>query len=59
MVPAGGSVKAALFLQQFVTRPWAHLDIAGNALKEKAHAFGPAGATGFGAMLLAELAARP
>lgn len=59
MVPAGGSVKAALFLQQFVTRPWAHLDIAGNALKDKAHAFGPAGATGFGAMLLAELAARP
>ncbi|GGR03139.1 leucyl aminopeptidase family protein [Deinococcus ruber] len=59
MVPAGGSVKAALFLQEFVTGPWAHLDIAGNALKEHEHPFGPAGATGYGAMLLAELAARP
>ncbi len=58
MVPAAGSVKAALFLQEFVTGPWAHLDIAGNALKEKAHPFGPAGATGYGAMLLAELASR-
>ncbi|WP_019585957.1 M17 family metallopeptidase [Deinococcus apachensis] len=34
MVPAGGSIKAALFLREFVTRPWAHLDIAGNALKD-------------------------
>ncbi|WP_407541903.1 leucyl aminopeptidase family protein (plasmid) [Deinococcus radiomollis] len=59
MVVAGGSVKAALFLQEFVTGPWAHLDIAGNALTEKAHDFGPAGATGYGAMLLAELASRP
>ena len=59
MVVAGGSVKAALFLQEFVTTSWAHLDIAGNALKEKAHPFGPAGATGYGAMLLAELASRP
>ena len=58
MIVAGGSVKAALFLQEFVSGPWAHLDIAGNALKEKAHPFGPAGATGYGAMLLAELASR-
>ena len=58
MIVAGGSVKAALFLQEFVTGPWAHLDIAGNALKEKEHPFGPAGATGYGAMLLAELASR-
>ncbi|PTA67299.1 M17 family metallopeptidase [Deinococcus arcticus] len=34
MNPAGASIKAALFLQQFVTRPWAHLDIAGNATRE-------------------------
>ncbi|MBB5233572.1 M17 family metallopeptidase [Deinococcus budaensis] len=34
LVPAGGSIKAALFLREFVTRPWAHLDIAGNALKD-------------------------
>ncbi|WP_027459524.1 M17 family metallopeptidase [Deinococcus murrayi] len=34
LVPQGGSIKAALFLQEFVTRPWAHLDIAGNAQKD-------------------------
>ncbi|WP_034385235.1 leucyl aminopeptidase family protein [Deinococcus sp. YIM 77859] len=33
LVPAGGSIKAALFLREFVTRPWAHLDMAGNAMK--------------------------
>lgn len=47
MVPAGGSIKAALFLQQFVTRPWAHLDIAGNAAKEDV-------ATGWGVGTLVE-----
>ncbi|QFP76203.1 leucyl aminopeptidase family protein [Deinococcus sp. AJ005] len=47
MVPAGGSIKAALFLQQFVTRPWAHLDIAGNAAKEDV-------ATGWGVATLVE-----
>ncbi|MPY66868.1 leucyl aminopeptidase family protein [Deinococcus sp. SDU3-2] len=34
LVPQGGSIKAALFLQEFVPRPWAHLDIAGNAQKD-------------------------
>ncbi|CAM3278792.1 leucyl aminopeptidase family protein [Deinococcus saxicola] len=47
MVPAGGSIKAALFLQQFVTRPWAHLDIAGNAAREDV-------ATGWGVGTLVE-----
>ncbi|GGM10762.1 leucyl aminopeptidase [Deinococcus aerophilus] len=47
MQPAGGSIKAALFLQQFVTRPWAHLDIAGNAAKEDV-------ATGWGVGTLVE-----
>ncbi|MDV6374521.1 M17 family metallopeptidase [Deinococcus arenicola] len=47
MVPAGGSIKAALFLQQFVTRPWAHLDIAGNAAREDV-------ATGWGVATLVE-----
>ncbi|RJF72169.1 leucyl aminopeptidase family protein [Deinococcus cavernae] len=45
--PAGGSIKAALFLSQFVTRPWAHLDIAGNAAKEDV-------ATGWGVGTLTE-----
>ncbi|WP_418514447.1 M17 family metallopeptidase [Deinococcus sp. RM] len=39
MQPAGASSKAALFLGEFVTRPWAHLDIAGNATREE-HATG-------------------
>ncbi|MVN85496.1 leucyl aminopeptidase family protein [Deinococcus sp. HMF7620] len=47
MVPAGASIKAALFLQQFVTRPWAHLDIAGNATREEV-------ATGWGVETLVE-----
>lgn len=52
MVPAGGSIKAALFLQQFVTRPWAHLDIAGNALRDE-------GATGWGVGTLTEYVLAP
>lgn len=55
--PAGGSIKAALFMQEFVTRPWAHLDIAGNALSESENDFGPAGGTGYGVMTLVELIA--
>ncbi|KQR08893.1 leucyl aminopeptidase family protein [Deinococcus sp. Leaf326] len=47
LVPAGGSIKAALFLQQFVTRPWAHIDIAGNAIQGEA-------ATGWGVGTLVE-----
>ncbi|MFC5849020.1 M17 family metallopeptidase [Deinococcus petrolearius] len=47
LLPAGGSIKAALFLQQFVTRPWAHLDIAGNAMQGEA-------ATGWGVGTLVE-----
>ncbi|MBI0445321.1 MULTISPECIES: hypothetical protein [unclassified Deinococcus] len=33
-VLAGGRIKAALFLREVVTRPWAHLGIAGNALQD-------------------------
>lgn len=47
MQPAGASIKAALFLQQFVTRPWVHLDIAGNATREDV-------ATGWGVGTLVE-----
>ena len=47
MQPAGASIKAALFLQEFVTRPWAHLDIAGNAEKDSV-------ATGWGVGTLVE-----
>ena len=49
---------AAAFLREFVGEtPWAHLDIAGVERAEEAHAFGPAGPTGFGARLLDRLVA--
>ncbi|MEB3307982.1 MAG: leucyl aminopeptidase [Cyanobacteriota bacterium] len=50
----GGSITAALFLQDFVTEglPWAHLDIAGTVWSEKGRGSDPAGATGFGVRTL-------
>lgn len=50
----GGSITAALFLQDFVTKglPWAHLDIAGTVWSDKARGVDPAGATGFGVRTL-------
>jgi leucyl aminopeptidase len=48
--PYGGSITAALFLQNFVdeAKPFAHLDIAGPVWSEKT------GATGFGAKLVVD-----
>jgi len=50
----GGSITAALFLQDFMTenRPWAHLDIAGTVWSDKGRGEDPAGATGFGVRTL-------
>jgi len=50
----GGSITAALFLQDFVTKglPWAHLDIAGTVWSDKGRGQDPAGATGFGVRTL-------
>ena len=50
----GGSITAALFLQDFVARdiPWAHLDIAGTVWSDKGRGLDPAGATGFGVRTL-------
>jgi leucyl aminopeptidase len=50
----GGSITAALFLQDFVKEglPWAHLDIAGTVWTEKGRGSEPAGATGFGVRTL-------
>ena len=52
----GGLVKSALFLQEFVTKPWVHLDIAGTAYFRKAHAWAPPGANGASHATLVELA---
>ncbi len=51
-----GTATAAAFLQEFVPAdiPWAHLDIAGTAWEESAKPHQAAGATLFGARLLAQ-----
>jgi leucyl aminopeptidase len=62
--PAGpglsDSQHAAAFLREFAGPdiPWAHLDIAGMALREEDAALGPQGPSGFGARLLDRLVAR-
>jgi leucyl aminopeptidase len=50
----GGSITAALFLQDFVREgvAWAHLDIAGTVWSDKGRGENPAGATGYGVRTL-------
>ena len=52
----GSLVKSGLFLREFVTRPWVHLDIAGTAYFRKETPFAPRGATGVSHATLVELA---
>ncbi len=55
--PYAGSITAALFLDEFVAgTPWGHIDIAGTMSSESDDAWRSAGATGFGARLLAQFA---
>jgi leucyl aminopeptidase len=55
--PHAGATTAALFLDEFVAgTPWAHIDIAGTMSSDADDAWRSAGATGFGARLLARLA---
>ncbi|WP_158849177.1 leucyl aminopeptidase [Saccharothrix deserti] len=55
--PGPGGITAALFLREFVGKiPWAHLDIAGPARSDKVYDEVVAGATGFAARTLIELA---
>jgi leucyl aminopeptidase len=54
--PEGSLVKSGLFLREFVTKPWVHLDIAGTAYYRKALPFAPRGATGVSHATLVELA---
>ena len=49
-------VKSGLFLREFVTKPWVHLDIAGTAYFRKALPFAPKGATGVAHATLVEFA---
>lgn len=49
----GGACTAAAFLRQFVgDKKWAHLDIAGVEIHERATEFAAEGSTGFGVRLL-------
>ena len=52
----GGAITAALFLKEFVTLPWVHLDIAGTAFLRKADPFSTKGATGVMHATLVDLA---
>ena len=54
--PDGSLVKSGLFLEQFRTVPWAHLDIGGTAYFRKAYPFAARGATGVTHATLVELA---
>jgi leucyl aminopeptidase len=52
----GSLIKSGLFLREFVTKPWVHLDIAGTAYYRKAAPYAPRGATGVSHATLVELA---
>ena len=52
----GSLIKSGMFLEEFVTKPWVHLDIAGTAYLRKAHPWAARGATGVSHATLVELA---
>jgi len=52
----GGLVKSAIFISEFVTKPWIHLDIAGTGYFRKQTPWAPRGATGVAHATLVELA---
>ncbi len=53
---AGGSITAALFLEEFFHEDikWAHIDIAGTCWTDKNKGINPSGATGFGVKTLVQ-----
>jgi leucyl aminopeptidase len=56
--PNAGAIIAALFLEEFTGGlPWAHIDIAGVAQVDRPELWRTTGCSGFGARLLADLAA--
>jgi leucyl aminopeptidase len=54
--PEGGLVKSGLFLREFRSVPWVHLDIGGTGYFRKATPFASKGATGVTFATLVELA---
>ncbi len=53
---AGGSITAALFLEEFFDKNinWAHIDIAGTCWTDKNRGIHPSGATGYGVKTLVQ-----
>ncbi len=53
---AGGSITAALFLEEFFDSSikWAHIDIAGTCWTDKNKGINPSGATGYGVKTLVQ-----
>jgi leucyl aminopeptidase len=52
----GSLIKSAIFLSEFVTVPWVHVDIAGTAYLGADKPYGPKGATGAAVAALVQLA---
>lgn len=52
----GSLIKSAIFLSEFATVPWVHVDIAGTAYLTAEKPYGPKGATGAAVGALVELA---
>jgi len=52
----GALIKSAVFLGEFVTVPWVHVDIAGTAYLTTEKPYGPKGATGAAVAALVRLA---
>ena len=52
----GGLIKSAVFLSEFVTVPWVHIDIAGTGFLGAEKPYAPKGATGAGVGALVRLA---
>ena len=52
----GSLIKSAIFLSEFVTVPWVHVDIAGAAYLGTEKPYAPKGATGAGVAALVRLA---
>jgi leucyl aminopeptidase len=52
----GSLIKSAVFISEFVTKPWVHVDIAGGAYLTRDKPDAPKGATGLGISTLVRLA---
>ena len=52
----GSLIKSAIFLSEFATVPWVHVDIAGTAYLNAEKPYGPKGATGAAVSTLVQLA---